>query len=61
MIDANSVTAKAVLAWAEKGLQECRTALEKKDTTWDAVVGLRREIRRLTHLVQFVTNVEMDE
>lgn len=54
-VDTASPTALAVKAWANEALMSCRKTLEKVDTTWDQVVGLRREIKRLNDLVQLVT------
>ena len=60
MIDPLSGTAIAIKAWAEKGLADCTASLLKTETTWDEVVGLRREIKRLRKLVQLVVTGEVE-
>lgn len=59
--DPDSLTALEVREWAHDAIKACRLSLEKEATTWDKVVGLRLEIKRLTALVQFVTKPESSE
>jgi hypothetical protein len=59
--DPSNMTALEVRLWAQDALRECRASLEREKTAWDEVVGLRREIKRLDKLVQFVSKPESSE